>query len=463
MQYMLVSWRSGRMLLGPFIALLVNAIGLAQNAGPATTPSAAPSGISATQPEAEWYGVHAQGTVISMKHDVFPARYTGVEDVPQHEGWKTSVTGTIFLGLRLPWTGGEIYCDPEVSGGEGFGGVTGIAGFPNGEIPRVGTPEPEPYIARGFIRQTFGLGGQREHIDADQNQLAGFRDVDRLVFTFGRMAATDFFDNNVYSHDPRTQFENWSLMSNGAWDYPADTRGYTYGLVGEWYEPNWTLRYGAFAMPKAANGATVDWELPKALGQVIEFEQRWKIGEHAGAARPLAYANTAHMGNYREAILNPGPRGPDITLTRTYSAKYGFGLSAEQAITDDLGLFARLGWNDGHTESFVFTEIDRTASLGLSLKGTAWRRPSDVAGLAGVINGIAKNHRDYLGAGGHGFIIGDGRLPHYATEDDLEAYYLLKVFDHVFLTADFQFIDHPAYNSDRGPIFVGGFRVHAEF
>lgn len=433
-------------------------------AGPATTPSGAPEQVApGTSNQVEWYSVHAQGTVISQKHDVFPAPYTGAFDVPPHEDWKTSVTGTLFLGLRLPWAGGEIYCDPEISGGEGFGGVTGIAGFPNGEIPRVGTPEPEPYIARGFIRQTFGLGGEREHAEADQNQLAGYRDTRRLVVSFGRFAATDFFDNNAYARDPRTQFQNWSLMDNGAWDYPADTRGYTYGLVGELYQDNWTLRYGAFAMPKAANGSTIDWELPKALGQAVEFEQRWTIPNlGGGAARPMAYLNTAHMGNYRQAILLPGPAGPDVTLTRTYTIKYGFGVSAEQAITSDLGLFARLGWNDGHTESFCFTEIDRTASLGASLKGARWHRPDDVVGLAGAINALAKNHRDYIGAGGHGFIIGDGWLPHYAPEQILEAYYLAKVVDHVFVTADVQYIRHPAYNADRGPIFVGAVRVHVE-
>ena len=434
----------------------------AQSAGPATTPAAAPSGVNATQPESEWYSVHAQGTVISQKHDIFPAKYTGPFDVPPHEPWRTSLTGTLFLGLRLPWTGGEIYCDPEISGGQGFGGVTGIAGFPNGEIPRVGSPEPQPYIARGFIRQTFGFGGEREHVDADQNQLSGFRDVNRLTVTFGRFAATDFFDNNAYSHDPRTQFENWALMSNGAWDYPADTRGYTYGLVGELNQPNWTLRYGAFAMPKSANGSTIDWELPKALGQAIEWEQRWTVREHAGVARLLGYANTAHMGNYREAILNPGPNGPDVTLTRTYRAKYGFGLSADQALTNDLGLFGRLGWNDGHSESFCFTEIDRTASLGVSLHGARWHRADDVVGLAGVINGISKDHRDYLAAGGHGFLLGDGRL-NYAPEQIVEAYYLAKIVDHVFFTGDFQFVNHPGYNADRGPIFVGSLRLHVEF
>ena len=434
----------------------------AQSAGPATTPAGAPAEVAPAKAESEWYSVHAQGTVISQKHDIFPAKYTGPFDVPPHEPWRTSVTGTLYLGLRLPWAGGEIYLDPEVSGGTGFGGVTGIAGFPNGEIPRVGSPEPQPYIARGFIRQTFGLGGEKEHVEADQNQLAGFRDVKRFVVTFGKFAATDFFDNNAYSHDPRTQFENWALMDNAAWDYPADTRGYTYGLVGEWYEPNWTLRYGALAMPKTANGSTIDWQIPKALGQVIEFEQRWTIHDRGGAARLLAFGNTANMGNYRLAIEHPGPKGPDVTLTRTYRAKYGFGLSAEQALTGDLGLFGRLGWNDGHSESFVFTEVDRTASLGLSLRGRAWHRPDDVVGLAGVINGISKDHRDYLAAGGHGFLLGDGRL-NYATEQIAETYYLVKVVDHVFVTGDFQFVANPGYNADRGPIFVGSVRVHVEF
>ncbi|HEY2588698.1 MAG TPA: carbohydrate porin [Tepidisphaeraceae bacterium] len=433
-------------------------------AGPATTPAGAPQEVAPGTPtEVEWYSVHAQGTVISQKHDVFPANFTGPFDVPPDEPWKTSVTGTLFLGLRLPWQGGEIYCDPEISGGEGFGGVTGIAGFPNGEIPRVGSPEPQPYIARGFIRQTFNLGGEREHVEADQNQLAGYRDTRRFVLTFGKFAATDFFDNNAYAHDARTQFQNWSLMANGAWDYPADTRGYTYGIVGELYADNWTVRYGAFTMPKEANGSTIDWNIPKALGQIIEFEQRWTIPKlGGGAARPMAYLNLAHMGNYREAILFPGPNGPDVTLTRTYTYKYGFGVSAEQAITADLGLFARLGWNDGHTETFCFTEIDRTATLGASLKGTRWRRPDDVVGFAGAINALAKNHRDYIGAGGHGFIIGDGQLRNYAPEQILEAYYLAKVVDHVFVTADVQYIKHPAYNADRGPIFVGGLRVHVE-
>ncbi|HXE54417.1 MAG TPA: carbohydrate porin [Tepidisphaeraceae bacterium] len=433
-------------------------------AGPATSPAEAPAAAVAEKQSLEWYSIHAQGTVISQKHNQFPADYTGPMDVPVKEPWRTSVTGTLFLGLRMPWSGGEFYLDPEISGGEGFGGVAGIAGFPNGEIPRVGTPEPQPYISRAFLRQTFGLGGEKEHVDSDQNQLAGFRDVKRITLTIGKVAATDLFDNNAYGRDPRTQFMNWALMDNGAWDYPADTRGYTYGGAIELNEPNWAVRYGAFTMPKAANGSTIDWNVPKALGQVVEFEQRWTINGHGGAVRPLAYLNLAHMGNYAAAVDHPGPRGiPDVTLTRTYQSKYGFGLSWEQAITDSLGIWGRLGWNDGHTESFVFTEIDRTATIGMSLKGAPWRRPADVIGAAIASNGLAHNHRDYLAAGGHGFIIGDGQLPHYALEQDYEAYYLIKIYDHVFVTVDGQIINHPAYTPDRGPILIAAFRAHVEF
>ncbi len=438
----------------------------ADTPGPATQPTSAPSSERQPSipapPQPERFSLHAQTTVISEEHDVFHAPYSGANSLPRDEGWKTSVTGTLFLGARLPWPGGEFYFDPEIAGGEGFGGVRGIAGFPNGEIPRVGTPEPEPYVARLFYRQDFGFGGEKEKVEGQQNQLAGSRDVRRLTVILGKVAATDFFDNNAYSHDPRTQFSNWALMSNGAWDYPADTRGYTIGGVVEFNQPNWSLRYGAFAEPKEANGGTLDSHIPKALGHVLEFEQRWNWDKRPGAVRLLAFGNTAKMGNYRKAIDHPGPHGPDVTATRTFSAKYGFGLSAEQSVTNVVGLFGRAGWNDGHTESWAFTEIDQTLSAGASVKGNRWHRPDDVVALAAVVNGISKDHRDYLKAGGNGFLLGDGRL-NYGYEEIAEAYYLFKVAEHVFVTGDAQFIDHPAYNRDRGPVFVGGVRAHIEF
>jgi high affinity Mn2+ porin len=251
-------------------------------------------------------------------------------------------------------------------------------------------------------------------------------------------------------------------MDDGAWDYPADTRGYTLGGTIELNQPRWALRYGVFAMPKVANGSDLDSKIPKSLGQALELEERWSLGDRSGTVRFLGYRNGAHMGTYRQAIEHPGLQGPDVTLTRAYTVKYGFGVQIEQQLTDTLGLFGHAGWNDGRTESFAFTEVDRTAALGLSFKGTRWHRPEDVLGIAAVGNGLSNDHRDYLAAGGYGFIIGDGRL-RYGYEEIAEAYYLIKLVDHVSITADFQFVEHPAYNRDRGPVTITGLRVHLEF
>lgn len=432
---------------------------------PQTAPAAPPGAEAAGAPsptDVEWYNIHAQTSVITQWHDAFPAPYSGAHSLQRHESAKTSITATLFGGLRLPWEGGAIYFDPELAGGEGFSGVQGIAGFPNGEIPRVGSPSPQVYVARAYYQQDFGLGGEKEHVDSGQNQLAGYRDPRRFTLSLGRFAATDFFDDNAYSHDPRSQFMNWSLMDDTAWDYPADTRGYSVGAVAEYNEPAWALRYGIFQEPKEANGGSLDGHFPKASGNALEFEDRWSFGDRPGTARLMGFVNFAHMGNYRQAIDKAGAGVPDVTATRTYSTKYGISLSAEQALTPELGLWGRAGWNDGHTESWAFTEVDRQASLGISLKGTQWGRPDDVFGFAGAIEGLSEDHRDYLRRGGLGFILGDGKLT-YAPEEILESYYLFKAAEHVFITPDVQFINHPAYNSDRGPVFVGGVRAHIEF
>jgi high affinity Mn2+ porin len=428
---------------------------------PATSPGTVP-GTAPASADQERFNVHFQATVIPQGHDVFHAPYSGPNSLRRVEPLRTSFTSTLFLGLRMPWEGGAVYFDPEVAAGKGLSGVTGIASFPNGDISHVGSPQPEIYVARAYFQQVFGLGGDKEKVESDQNQLAGYQDARRITLWLGKFSATDMFDGNGYSHDPRTQFMNESFMDDTAWDYPADARGYTDGVAVEYNEPSWAIRYGAFREPKDANGQALDAHFPEAMGHTLELEDRWSIKDQPGVVRVLGYANIAHMGNYREAIDNPGPNGPDITLSRTYSAKYGYSVSAEQAITPDLGIWGRAGWNDGHTESWAFTEVDRLASLGISLKGTKWGRPDDVVGIAGAIAGLSKDHRDYLRSGGVGFIIGDGKL-HYAPEQVIEAYYDWQVIDHLWVTPDFQFVDHPAYNADRGPVAIWGLRVHVEF
>jgi high affinity Mn2+ porin len=422
------------------------------------------SGKAEEKDKSQWYSAHAQGTVVTQVHDRFRSPYVGPNSLVPVEPAATSETSTLFLAMRL-WECGshstELVFNPEIAGGRGFSNSSGIAGFPNLEITRVGVPDPTPYIARLFVRQTCGFGGEQEKVEDGPNQVAGTRDIDRITLTVGKFAATDLVDDNRYSHDGRTQFMPWSFGYNGAWDYPANVRGYTYGVGIELNRKNWALRYGIWAEPEFANSAPLDPHFTKAFGQVVELEERYTLCDHPGKVRLLAYLNRAHMGDYSEALAAM-PVNPDVTQTRDYRYKYGFGLSWEQELTKNLGVWARLGWDDGHTESWAFTAIDRLAEIGLLLNGRCWCRPNDQVGLAVGANGLAKSHRDYLAAGGLDFIIGDGRL-NYGPEEILELYYNLEVIKGINVTADFQGVNHPAYNRDRGPVAVGSLRVHFEF
>ncbi len=418
------------------------------------------------EPKDTWFSAHAQATMDTQRHDGFPAPYSGARSLSPLPEWDTSVTGTLFLAARLWDCGhysGDVVFDPELAGGSGFSGVNGLAGFTNGDITRVGVVEPTPYFARLYLRQVWGFGGEQEKVEDDVNQVAGTRDVDRLTLTAGKFAFTDVIDQNRYSHDPRTQMTNWSIMYNSAWDYPANVRGYSYGFAFELNHKYWALRYGVMAEPEFANSAPLDPHIGRAQGHAAEFEQRWGLeeGEKPGAVRLMAYLNHAHMGDYREA-LDQMPVDPDVTLTRAYRYKYGVGLNFEQRLALDLGLWGRLGWSDGHTETWAFTPVDRTAALGLLLKGTCWARPADEVGIAGAINGLAKDHRDYLAAGGLDFSIGDGRL-HYRHESIFESYYRVAVTKGMYLTPDFQMIANPAYNHDRGPVAVWSLLAHIEY
>ncbi len=405
-----------------------------------------------------------QATSIGQAHGAFRAPYTGTNSLESRTEADASITTTIFLGLRLsPST--QLYVTPEVAGGKGFSAVTGIANFTNGEIPRVGSAAPKPYLARLYVTQDFGFGTERETISSQENQLGGTRPMTRYSITVGRFTVTDFFDNNRYSHDPRTQFMGWGVMYNGAWDYPADVHGYSWGWVHEFHARNWSLRYGSAAEPRVANGLRLDHRIFRNRGDLAEGEIRYTVRDHPGAVRLLGFLHHSNSGTYAEAIRLAAQAGttPDVTLTRKNGTlKYGTSISAEQELTKDIGVFARLGWNDGKTESFAFTAIDRLATGGVSIAGTRWRRAFDTIGTEYTASGISGVHARYLALGGLDFIIGDGRLS-YAQESIWESYYNARVARGLFAALDVQRVWNPAFNSDRGPVWIYSLRLHTEF
>lgn len=417
------------------------------------------------QPEVkdERWNIFWQATSIGQYHGAFRSPYEGpnsLRDTPERD---VSLTSTLYLGFRL-FENTQIYLNGELAGGKGFSGVTGIAGFPNGEMPRVVTATPRPYLARAYVQQDFGFGDERETVDSEENQLAGSRPMNRYTLIVGKFSAEDFFDNSSYSHDPRTQFMSWGTMYNGAFDYPADTRGYTWGWIHELHTRKWSFRYGGLGEPKVANGPQFDRRVLRDRGDVVEVERRYAPDVHPGAIRLLGSLLHTDSGTYSEAIqlAQQTHMAPDITLTRhPGNVKYGFGISAEQAITRNIGVFTRLGWNDGKTESFAFTAIDRIATGGVSLVGRRWKRPQDTAATAMSVGGLSAVHAQYLAMGGLDFIIGDGRL-RYAPEYVWESYYSARLLPGLFATFDLQHVNNPGYNQDRGPVWIESIRLHIE-
>lgn len=410
------------------------------------------------------WNVFWQATSIGQYHGRFHSPYEGpnsLRDVPERD---VSLTSTLYLGYR-PFENTQVYVDGEIAGGRGFSGVAGIADFPNGEMPRVASSTPKPYLARAYIQQDFGFGGGREYFESEENQLGGSRPMDRYTLTIGKFSVEDFFDTNRYSDDPRTQFMSWGTMYNGAFDYPADTRGYTWGWMHELHTENWSFRYAGVAEPRVANGPQFDRRILEDRGDLFSIDRTYGRGAHRGAVRLLGFLLHTDSGTYSEAIqlAERTDTTPDVTLTRhPGNLKYGAGLSAEQAIGGDAGLFARLGWNDGRTESFAFTAIDRIATGGFSLAGRRWKRPFDTLGSAISVGGLSAVHAQYLALGGLDFIIGDGRL-RYGPESVWESYYSTRFKPGFFASFDLQHVDNPGYNQDRGPVWIESVRLHLEY
>jgi high affinity Mn2+ porin len=405
------------------------------------------------------YSLHTQATTVSQGHNAIGSPYSGPNSLSPGPEYRTSLTATVFLGVTI-WPDGQLYFNPELSAGSGVSQTHGVAGFPNGEIYRVDDPNPKPSPARLYFQQVFALGEEREYVEDDLNQIASMTPKNRFTLILGKFSLNDFFDTNTYAHDPRTQFLNWALWENGAWDYAADTRGYTVGAYGEFNWPTFAIRYARVMEPAQANLMKFDTNVAKAHGDNLELEQRYRIADHPGRTRILGYINSANMGNYATTIATPAYQ-MDVTQSRSYSKKYGLGLNFEQELAADVGFFLRAGWDDGKTETWAFTEIDQTLGGGFSIKGTSWDRESDVLGVAYVMNGISRDHRDYLQDGGVGFMVGDGTLT-YGMEKIIESFYLYKIVKQFGASADIQYVINPGYNKDRGPATIMALRLHYE-
>ena len=410
--------------------------------------------------------IHGQTTWIQQGYPAFRSPYLGENSFTPWAQSRSTWTISAFIGARL-WDGGEFYYNPELLQGFGLHDTTGAAGFPNGEAQKSNFPYPHYSTSRLFLRQTIGLGGEQEKIESGYGQMAATKDVSRLTFQIGRFAVHDVFDTNSYAQDARVDFLNWSIWAAGAFDYPADKVGLGYGAVAELNQKYWAVRVGYFLAGNEPNSNHFDMNLFTRGGYVAELETRYFLFSRPGEFRVGVWANSYFAGSYSGAIdltvLNPGLDPTDaLVQTRKGRTKYGYYLNFEQSITDTVGIFGRWSWNDGKNEIMAFTDIDASLSFGTSIAGAWWGRPNDRIGLAGAINSISRDHRDYLAVGGLGILIGDGRL-NYRPESVVETFYAMNVAPRTMLTFDYQLLVNPAHNADRGPVSVFSARAHAEF
>jgi high affinity Mn2+ porin len=415
-------------------------------------------------PQEERYSFHAQSTVVAQGYPKLYALYSGQNSLPPDGQVRATNSTTGFFGMRL-WDGGEAYVDPEVDEGYGLANTLGVAGFPSAEAYKVGHARPYLRFQRYFVRQTIGLGGESETIDPGQNLLGGSVDANRLTFTIGKYSVVDLFDDNRYAHDTRNGFLNWSVVDMGAFDYAADSWGYTEGATLEWKQDWWTARAGAFQLSNVPNSEWIEPVLLRQYMAVGEIEARHQLFfNQPGKVKLLVYADTGYMGKYQDAVYTGffTDTTPDTSLNRLKRTKVGGGVNIEQPYSDTLGFFLRASLLNGRYETYEFTDIQRSLSGGFVLTGASWDRPKDAIGVAGVVNGLSGNQVQYFAAGGLGVLIGDGAL-NYNGEHILESYYRYSLGEGVHLTGDYQFVHNPAYNKDRGPANIFALRLHGEF
>jgi high affinity Mn2+ porin len=427
-----------------------------------TTPDANPADTTTPEPKQEQFSVHGQSTFTEQYHPAFHAPYTGPLSLEPGGHGDETLSVSLFLGSRL-WQGAEVYINPELLQGFGLSNSTGVAAFTNGEAFKVGTKYPVGKISRLFFRQTFALGGAKEAVDSNQNQLAGQQPLDRITLTVGKYGVVDIFDDNQYAHDSRSGFLNWTINELGAFDMASPAFNYTYGATAEWYQAWWAVRAGFFLEPTYPNSEAIDTKF-RQFQPVAEIEERHQLWGQPGKLKLLGFGKYVDAGSFSEALASSQAtdQAPSTALVRRGRVwGYGGGLNLEQQLSADLGMFARASVQSGKYEEFSFTQVEQSVSAGLVLTGAKWRRDDDRIGLGLVVDGIFAEERAYLAAGGTGIIIGDGAL-NYGGEEVVETYYKLAPWDWATVTADYQFVNHPAYNRDRGPVSVFGVRLHLE-
>ena len=411
------------------------------------------------------FWLSGQANFIFQAHPEFPAAYSGPHSLGPHYEKATSRVMTLYTGYRLN-NSTEVLVDIEEAGGAALSQGFGLAGDTDLDIVRNPLLSKAPYLGRGIIHKVFALS--KDKVENQRNYLSLFEELPRrrLELRFGKFSMPDFFDINSVGSDTHLQFINWTTDNNGAYDYAADTRGYTVGLTADFEDRNWGFRFAEALMPKVANGIDIVWKPWQAHAENFEYELRHGvIPKKTGVIRVLAYTNSANMGIYRDQVIKAADAGttPDITdhpwhITR----KFGFGFNIQQALTAHLTAFARVGWDNGKTESFAYTEVDQTLVEGLGANGSWWHRKQDRAGIAFVSNAIKKDHQNYLAAGGEGFLLGDGHLT-YGRENIFETYYTAHIWRGIYLAPGLQHINNPGYNRDRGPVAVPTLRAHVEF
>jgi hypothetical protein len=412
-------------------------------------------------PDGSWWWLSGQVNLISQSHGAFTSPYEGDNSLRPRPEQALSSVWTVYAGVTLP-RHTEILLDVESAGGRGLSDALGLAGFTNLDVVRNPTLGARPYLARAMVHVTLPLS--RELVDTTPNAfaLAAHVPVRRLEIRVGRLSLADVFDVNTVASDSHLQFTNWTVDNNGAYDYAADTRGYTYAAVVEYDTRSWSVRFGEALMPTVANGIDMDWHVSRARAENVELELRPVSGT---AIRVLAYANHANMGSYDEAIrtfLEGRVDRPDVVASRVQGrVKTGVGLNGEHVFRTSVRIFARTGWNEGHHESFAYTEVNNTVAAGGDGRGRWWHRPEDHVGVAFVTNGVSQAHRDYLALGGQGFLLGDGAL-RYGREEIIELYYTAHLWRGLSASGGLQHIDHPGYNRDRGPVRVAMFRLHVD-